>query len=634
MSATASADTIAGVRNGSAWSGDAKAQMAALDALVAREVALDDAALVPDGIRAYVARKHSGINDLEGISDDALDDSDEAAAERCRRLFNSWAKEAGIDRVRWIMKVDGNREDTVAAYAAHEADDLLRLMTLIRHKHRDDPEWDPGAPDEFAASMLLRQARDMSVEYRTRGVFGSSWKGYAGLSEAAQGKFEGAVMRIVAVSRARRSAKVEKFARKFEDRPIPTTQAEADQLMADMITEVIGRRVEPPTRDAADGPSVDMSSPGGDQRNGDAPDAATQSHQRQWQSATRIDDAAPPAAADTPDGDSDDDVGSTRTRAQGVAPADLEGRTYAEVIAIARSNSTGDFHQDAPRFTAIIAACAEHPQATEIRRELGRMLAAIAPDDVRERVHRVTNGYESGFEPGLSEARARISAGNFAAARTVLEGLVRRYGNGTGLFVDDSLTEYRHFANNFEAAIYVHLYPSIKHLRKLPVDRATLYALYGAVLIELRDLHGAEAAFGEALMVNPVSTYAMFELGEVMKLSGRKQEFRDLTLRALSVAYTGGALARAYRNLGYLAVEDADYDLAVACYCMSLVLDRERAQAAQSELFYIQQVSGKPLALPGPETVEACLATNGIQVGPSQLVTQLLDSAPSSEGDR
>ena len=60
---------------------------------------------------------------------------------------------------------------------------------------------------------------------------------------------------------------------------------------------------------------------------------------------------------------------------------------------------------------------------------------------------------------------------------------------------------------------------------------------------------------------------------------------------------------------------------------MSLGIDRDHAQAAESELFYIQQVTGRTLALPDRATVEARLASNGIQVGPSQLVTQLMDSA-------
>jgi len=249
MSGQASADAIAGIRDGSAWNGDAKAQMAALDGLVARQVPLDEAAHVPDGIRAYVARKLSGVNALETVPNEALGDTDEAAAERCRRLFIGWAREAGIDRVRWIMKVEGNMEDDVAAYAAYKADDLLRLMALIRHKHRNEPDWDPGTPDEFAAGMLLQQTQDLLMGYRTRGMFGTSWKEYGRLSAAAQGKFEGHVLRMATISRARRSAQVAAFNRKFGDRPIPTTKEEADRLMADMFSEILGRRVDPPNRD-------------------------------------------------------------------------------------------------------------------------------------------------------------------------------------------------------------------------------------------------------------------------------------------------------------------------------------------------------------------------------------------------
>jgi hypothetical protein len=78
-----------------------------------------------------------------------------------------------------------------------------------------------------------------------------------------------------------------------------------------------------------------------------------------------------------------------------------------------------------------------------------------------------------------------MGAGNVEAARTMLEDLIARYGTGTGLFVDDTVSEYRHFANDFEAALYVHLYPSTKRLRKLPQDRAALYTDYGAVLLEV-----------------------------------------------------------------------------------------------------------------------------------------------------
>lgn len=598
MSALASADTIASVRDGSAWNGDAKAQMAALDALLAGKVALAEATQIPDGIRAYVERRQSGVNPLKTIAADALGDSDEAAAERCRRLLRSWAKDVGIDRVRWMMKAEGNREDDVAAYAAYEADDLLRLMALIRHKHRDEPEWDPGTPDEFAGGMLLRQMRDMSMGYRARGMLGSSWKEYARLSAAAQGKFEGLVMRMVAISQARRAAQVAAFNRKFDDRPIPTTKAEADQLMADMISEVIGRRVEPPVEDS---PTPEP-----------APVHKAPTGSDEYRGGAAMDSASTPG-----------NVGP----AQLIDPADVATRSYTDVIASVKRGLTGDFKHDGTLITSVAQSCGGNPQAKEIRRELGRMLAGIAPDDVKAKFDEITDEYESGFEPGLAEARAQIRAGKVAEARVLLEDLIRTYGSGTGLYLDDSVSEYRHFANDFEVALYAHLYPSSKRLRKLPQDRAALYANYGAVLLELRDTDGAEAALREALRVNPVSTDAMFELGEVMKLTGRKQEFRELTLRALVVAFSLATLARAYRNLGYLAVEDEDFDLAVACYCMSLAIDRDHAQAAQSELFYIQQVTGRTLELPERHAVEATLARSGIQVGPSPLVRQLMDTS-------
>jgi tetratricopeptide (TPR) repeat protein len=780
MNGRASADAIGGVRDGTAWDGDANVRIDALDALVARQVPLDEAARVPDGIRAYVTRKLSGLNALETVPNEALGDTDEAAAERCRRLFIGWAREAGIDRVRWIMKVEGDMEADVAAYADHEADGLLRLMALFRLKHRNEPDWDPGTSDEFAGGMLLRQAQDLSMGYRTRGMFGTSWKTYGKLSAAAQGKFEGHILRMVAVSHARRSAQVAAFNRKFDDRPLPTTKEEADRLMADMISEVVGRRIEPPTPDPPtsnpDQGSIDDRSP---MREGAARDGSSdQSDTKAWLVAdwfvrdfapvwllvlgpddpavilretpalkSRADlpiahrqldkvsammngvtetvggsaaehdlvaditmscigeltayanfvaaeggehlgaivlqalklagiagtnylvagiHSAPPmfrnddgalrmalrqalqptmdasnatiralgerldaagrqgnleAAAPAVDGVDPPQAGD------GIGPADIAGRTYSDVIASVKSSLTGDFKHDGAFITSIAESCGGHPQAKEIRRELGRMLHAIAPVDVKAEFDRITDGFESGFDQGLTEARALIGAGDVAAARIALEALVRRYGTGTGLYLDDSVSEYRHFANNFELALYKRLYLPTRQVRKLPHDRATLYSLYGAVLIEQRDADGAEEALREALRVNPVGTYAMFELGEVMKLSGRKREFQELTLRALEVAYAEDALGRAYRNLGYLAVEETDFDLAIACYCMSLGIDRDHAQAAQSELFYIQQVTGKTLALPDQETVEAILAKNGIQVGASQLVLQLMDSS-------
>ena len=80
MRGPASAFTIATVRDGSAWQGDAQSQLAALDAVITGEVPLAEAANIPDGIRAYVARRLSGTNPLATLPNEALGDTDEAAA--------------------------------------------------------------------------------------------------------------------------------------------------------------------------------------------------------------------------------------------------------------------------------------------------------------------------------------------------------------------------------------------------------------------------------------------------------------------------------------------------------------------------------------------------------------------------
>jgi len=78
--------------------------------------------------------------------------------------------------------------------------------------------------------------------------------------------------------------------------------------------------------------------------------------------------------------------------AHGVGPTDTAGRTYSEVIASVQCGLTGDFKVDAARITSIAESCGGHPQAKEIRRELGRMLHTIAPDDVKAKFAWIVDG--------------------------------------------------------------------------------------------------------------------------------------------------------------------------------------------------------------------------------------------------
>ena len=222
----------------------------------------------PDGIRAYIERNLSGMNPLEAALDEALGDTDEAAAERCRRLFmaggGSRRRSGPLDhegrrqhrgRCRRLRRARGRRPPPLDGAHSSQASQRARLgPDTPRVCRRDAP-----APGEILDGVPHP------------GMFRSSWKEFGRLSAAAQGKLEGLVMRMVAVSQARRSAQVAGFNRKFDDQTIPTTKEEADQLMADMVSEVIGRRVEPSTREVTDDTSVTQSSAHSDDRNGDPP---------------------------------------------------------------------------------------------------------------------------------------------------------------------------------------------------------------------------------------------------------------------------------------------------------------------------------------------------------------------------
>ena len=199
----------------------------------------------------------------------------------------------------------------------------------------------------------------------------------------------------------------------------------------------------------------------------------------------------------------------------------LAGMSYDAVIGHVQANLSGDFARDGARIVAVGRACDGHPQALEIRRELGRMLHGIAPAEMIEQVDRMANEDVAALDEGLARARAMVSRGDVAGGRRAVEELLGPYGNDSGTFADGAVSEYRRFANPLEEALYVARDRPTRTVRRIPYDRVALYLLYGYILLEQREMAAAETALREALRLNPVSTVVMFELAEVLKMTGR-----------------------------------------------------------------------------------------------------------------
>ncbi len=79
---------------------------------------------------------------------------------------------------------------------------------------------------------------------------------------------------------------------------------------------------------------------------------------------------------------------------------------------------------------------------------------------------------------------------------------------------------------------------------------------------------------------------------ETFKMEGNMDKAFELTVEAFKIAIHSDQVARCYRNLGYIFVEKKLYPEAVACYVTGDQFEKD-AKQTQSELYYIQQVTGQ-----------------------------------------
>jgi len=310
------------------------------------------------------------------------------------------------------------------------------------------------------------------------------------------------------------------------------------------------------------------------------------------------------------------------TATEGTAQEQEYGRIIAEI----REQLTGDLEHDHALLRRYTDRYRRHPQAEAILREIGRMLFETLPSGARAKLERAVDDVHRPFHSGLADARQRLMAGDAPGARQALERVVEQFDPGGTGFADDTVSEYRYFLSPYEAALYRRMFRPTRKVRRLPIDLVQLYLLYGATLVEVGDLDAAESALRRAHRFNPVNPPVLFELGEVLKMQRRWDEFRELSEAALAVSLDAVSAARAYRNLGFLRTEQGDFDVAAACYQKSRMLDDRSAVRCAHELAYIEQRAGRPVvSLSDPEAVDTILRANGIQVGMTEAAGAAVD---------
>jgi len=295
---------------------------------------------------------------------------------------------------------------------------------------------------------------------------------------------------------------------------------------------------------------------------------------------------------------------------------------YEEIMQDITRQLTGDAQADLKFLMSKSEEYKTHELANEILRGIGRMLYDVIPPEARAEFGRVVGNEQLGVNAVLEEARFQMYSRNLDRALEILESLIKRIEGENGdllMYRDDSVSEYHNFQDYLEELLYKDLYKPEKTIRQIPEDYFRLYFTYGNLLFELKQFEKARAALKKALKLNPVNTEAIFELAEIHKLHREWDEFLLLTKRCLSVAYSRMGIGRCYRNLGYYAIENKEYELAVALYFKSMEYDRQSTMP-QSQIFYIQQVTGTAIPQLSSYEVNEVLERNNIPTGANNAV--------------
>lgn len=295
---------------------------------------------------------------------------------------------------------------------------------------------------------------------------------------------------------------------------------------------------------------------------------------------------------------------------------------YEEIMQKVSSGLTGSPEADMKYLQKQMHKYKTHEMAQEILRGIGRMIYEVIPPDKRDEMERLFNNNRLGVETAVEEAEFQIHKKNFDRALEILESIVRKIEGDTGeliMFRDDKVSEYHCFRNIFEEILYKEMFKPERTVRQMSEDFGRLYFIYGTLLFELKRFDEASAALNKAIRINPINVEAMFELAEISKVNGDWDSYLEQSKKCLPVVYSGGNLGRCYRNIGFYYIEKQKYDVATVLYYISMHFDSQ-SNMAQSELLYIQQMTGKPTPPPSDDDVQKVFKNNNIQPGANEMV--------------
>ena len=284
------------------------------------------------------------------------------------------------------------------------------------------------------------------------------------------------------------------------------------------------------------------------------------------------------------------------------------------------SNLTGNYELDAKYLIAQHEIYKSHEDYEKISRSIRALMYNLIPKDKILEFKKAVN-QNNFIEKALLKVETQLQKNDFNEALKIIEPLIAEVERICKVSIDDDINEFHNFDSFFEEQIYMEIFRPVKKVRQMPWRCALAYLKYGAILFELKKNDEAKNFLEKANKLNPVNTDILFELSEIYKMKDWNEYLR-INNKCLEYAYSSRAIARCYRNYGFYFIEQSDYETAIALYYLSLYFD-QNSKAAEKELLYISQKTGKNIKPPKFAEIEEMLKQHNMQLGPNKLIVDL-----------
>lgn len=276
--------------------------------------------------------------------------------------------------------------------------------------------------------------------------------------------------------------------------------------------------------------------------------------------------------------------------------------TFEEIMAEIKGELTGDAKSDVTYLMEVNKQYMDHELSAEIARACGTLIMEMVPKELKGKVDEILNEDKLGVVNAIEEAEANVDNGKYNVAIEVLAAMIEKV-EAVDLYKTNDLFEYRNFTTPFEEISYRFIYNPKKKLKDAPEPFASLYYLYGNILVEIKRYSEAQEAFEKAMYWNPTNAAISFEYAETFKIQNKLEDFIGITRHIFKSAHRPEDVAHVYRNFGFYFIEKKLWSVAIGCLKLSMEFERENKEV-QAELDYIDTKIDEDIEEPSLEKLK------------------------------